>query len=157
MIMRSRENNGPFNIFAETEITVEFYELDPMGVVWHGNYINYFETGRRTLLEKIGYDYEEIEKSGFVFPVVDVSLRYLRSLKFRDKARVKAILMEYENCLQIKYEIYNAETGLLTTKGLTTQMAYNAKSGESCFVCPRTFIERVEALIKGKPKDESKN
>jgi acyl-CoA thioester hydrolase len=151
VLTRSKENNGPFNIFAEEDITVEFFHLDPMCVVWHGNYVNYFEIGRRVLLEKIKYGYDEMEKSGFMFPVVDLSVRYLGFLKFMDKARIKAILMEYENCLQIKYEIRNVETGLLATKGLTTQMAYNVKAGESCFVCPEILIEKVEALI-GKEK-----
>jgi acyl-CoA thioester hydrolase len=147
--MRSRHDNGPFNIFAEEEITVEFYDLDPMRVVWHGNYIRYFEIGRRVLLEKIRYGYDDMEKSGYVFPVVDISVKYLSSLKFNDRARIKAILIEYENCLRIKYEIRNAETGLLATKGVTTQMAYNTKTNESSFVCPQGLIERVEALIGG--------
>ena len=146
--MRSKESNGPFNIFAEAEITVQFYELDPMQVVWHGNYINYFEHGRRALLEKLGYSYTEMEESGFLFPVVDISVKYLNPLTFKDRARVKAILMEYENCLQIKYEIYNLKTGILTTKGMSTQMAYNTETNESCFVCPQTFIEKIEAFIK---------
>ena len=149
-MMRSKENNGPFNIFSEEEITVEFNDLDPMCVVWHGNYIKYFEIGRRSLLEKIGYSYSEMKESGFLFPVVDVSAKYYASLKFRDKIRIKAILAEYENCLQIKYEIRNIETGLLTTKGVSTQMAYNEKTGESCFVCPPVLIAKVEAMFAEK-------
>jgi len=147
--MKSKENNGPYNIYAETEINVEFFDLDPMQVVWHGNYINYFEVGRRALLEKIGYSYDEMEKSGFAFPVVEVSAKYLGPLRFRDRARIKAVLAEYENCLIIKYEIRNAQTGLLTTKGSSTQMAYDIKNHESCFVCPQILVKKVEALIKG--------
>jgi len=146
--MRSRENNGPFNIFAEKDITVEFYDLDPMCIVWHGNYFNYFEVGRRTLLEKIGYDYADMRESGFSFPVVEATARYLGPLHFGETARIKAILTEYENCLQIKYEISELKTGKLVTKGLTTQMTFNERTGESCFVCPSDFIEKVESLIR---------
>ena len=146
--MRLKESNGPYNIFAEAEITVEFNDLDPMCVVWHGNYINYFEIGRRSLLQKIGYSYKEMKESGFLFPVVDISVKYLNPLRLEDRARIKAILVEYENCLQIKYEIYNLKTGILTTKGLSTQMAFNEKTGESCFVCPEAFIEKIEAFIR---------
>ena len=145
--MESPENNGPYNIYAETEITVEFFHLDPMNVVWHGNYINYFETGRRVLLEKIGYYYHEMEKSGYAFPVIEISAKYLGSLRFMDRARVKAILLEYENRLRIQYEIRNIKTGALLTKGVSTQMAFDVKAGESCFVCPKNFIDKVEALI----------
>ncbi|MCL1958419.1 MAG: acyl-CoA thioesterase, partial [Spirochaetes bacterium] len=122
--MVSKENNGPYNIYTESEIIVEFFHLDPLRIVWHGNYLNYFEVGRRTLLEKIGYSYDEMEKSGYAFPVIDVSVKYLSSLRFRDRAIVKAILMEYENRLLIRYEIRNAQTGQITTKGSSTQMAF---------------------------------
>ena len=141
------DKNGPFNIFGEAETTVEFFHLDPLQVVWHGNYINFFEIGRRTLLEKIGYSYPEMEKSGFAFPIVEVSAKYLGYLRFRDRIRIKAILMEYENCLKIKYEIYNIETGLLATKGSSTQMAYDIKAAESSFVCPQIMIEKVKAYM----------
>ena len=148
--MEPRENNGPFNIFAEVETTVEFYHLDPMRVMWHGNYLNFFEIGRRVLLQKIDYDYYAMEKSGLLFPVVEISAKYLASLGLGDKVRIKAILVEYENCLRIKYEIRNAETGVLTTKGLSTQMALDTKTGESCFVCPKIFIDKVEALMESR-------
>jgi len=139
--------NGPFNIFTETELTVEFYDLDPMQVVWHGNYVNYFEIGRRSLLDKIGYSYYEMEKTGFAFPVVEISLKFIGSLRFKDRARIRSVLMEYENCLKIKYEIYNAGSGVLVTRGSSTQMAFDIKAGESCFSCPGILIEKVEALM----------
>ena len=148
MRMRSKPDNGPYNIFTETEICAEFFDVDPMQVVWHGNYIKYFEIGRRTLLEKIGYYYPEMVKTEYIFPVIDVSVKYMNPLRFLDKAWVKSILMEYENRLKIKYEIRNAETGILTTKGISTQMVFDVKKGETCFVCPAALAEKVEALIK---------
>jgi acyl-CoA thioester hydrolase len=149
--VRLREDNGPYNIYAETEFTVEFFHLDPMQVVWHGNYINYFETGRRVLLEKIGYSYNDMKESGYFFPVIEVSVKYTGSLRFLDCAKIKAILLEYENRLKIQYEIRNVKTGAVVTKGFSTQMAYDVKAGESCFLCPKIFVEKVEALI-GKEK-----
>jgi len=148
--MVSKENNGPYNIYTESEIIVEFFHLDPLRIVWHGNYLNYFEVGRRTLLEKIGYSYDEMEKSGYAFPVIDVSVKYLSSLRFRDRAIVKAILMEYENRLLIRYEIRNAQTGQITTKGSSTQMAFDIKNNDSCFVCPPVLIKKVETFLEGK-------
>ena len=146
----TRENNGPYNIWAEAETTVEFYDCDPLRVVWHGNYLNYFEIGRRTLLEKINYGYSEMEESGYAFPVIEVSVKYLGSLHFRDRVRIKAILTEYENRLRIQFEIRNSITGQLTTKGFSTQMAYDMKAGDSCFVCPKILADKIEALIGGK-------
>jgi len=145
--MRIEENNGPFNIYAEAEATVEFFDVDSMRIVWHGNYLNYFELGRRVLLEKIGYDYNEMEKSGYSFPIIEISVKYLGSLRFKDRAIIKAVLLEYENRLRIQYEIRNALTGAVTTKGVSTQMAFELKTGESCFVCPKILIDKVEAMI----------
>ena len=149
MNMESRENNGPFNLFAETEITVEFFDIDPLQVVWHGNYIKYFEMGRRKLMEKIDYSYSDMEKSGYAFPLIEISAKYISSLRFMDRAKVKAVLVEYENRLRVKYEIRNAETGVLTTRGVSTQMAVDIDSGESCFVCPVALTEKIEALLEG--------
>jgi len=147
MNRKDREGNGPYNIFEETEITVEFFECDPMNVVWHGNYLNYFETGRRRLLEKIGYDYSDMRESGYAFPVIEAYAKYCAPLQFKDRAVIKAVLVEYENRLKIRFEIRNAQTGLVTTKGETTQMAYDMRANESCFVCPPVLFEKVEALI----------
>ncbi|MDR2952033.1 MAG: acyl-CoA thioesterase [Treponema sp.] len=149
-MMKLQDNNGPYNIWAETETTVEFYDLDPLQVVWHGNYFNYFEKGRRALLEKIKYDYREMEESGYAFPIIEISAKYLGSLRFKDCAIVKAVLLEYENRLKIQYEIRNTTTGQITTKGVSTQMALDIKAGESCFVCPQVLVDKVEAFIKEK-------
>jgi len=146
--VRLKEDNGPYDIYAETEFIVEFFHLDPMQVVWHGNYINYFEIGRRVLLEKIGYSYNDMKESGYSFPVIEVSVKYTGSLRFLDCAKIKAILLEYENRLKIQYEIRNVKTGAIVTKGYSTQMAFDIKAGESCFVCPKIFVDKIEALIR---------
>jgi acyl-CoA thioester hydrolase len=135
-------------ISAEIEFNVEFYDVDSMRIVWHGNYIKYFEKARCALLDKIGYGYCEMEKSGWAFPVTGISAKYVNSLHFRDRVRARALLTEYENCIKIKYELYNAETGQLCTKGDSTQMAINMVSGESSMVCPPVFLDKVETLLK---------
>jgi acyl-CoA thioester hydrolase len=133
---------------AEIEFDVEFYDADPMRIVWHGNYIKYFEKARCALLNKIGYNYIQMEESGYQFPVTSVSAKYVGSFKFGERVRALAILEEYENCLKIRYELRDAATGELRTKGNSTQMAIDAATGESRFVCPQIFIDRVETLFK---------
>jgi acyl-CoA thioester hydrolase len=140
------------SISAELEFTVEFYDVDSMQIVWHGNYIKYFEKARCALLGKIGYGYIEMKESGWAFPVTAISAKYISPLTFRDRVRAKAILVEYENCLKIKYELYNAETGRLCTKGESTQMAVETASGESRFVCPAILLDKVRALPGGEAK-----
>jgi acyl-CoA thioester hydrolase len=133
---------------AEIEFNVEFYDVDSMRIVWHGNYIKYFEKVRCVLLNEIGYNYCDMEESGWGFPLAGISVKYVNSLHFQDKVRAKAILTEYENCIRIKYELYNANTGKLCTKGESTQMAVNIATGESSLICPPIFIKKVEALLR---------
>ena len=64
-----------------------------------------------------------------------------------DRARIKTILLEYENRLKIQYEIRNIRTGAITTKGFSTQMAYDIKAEESCFMCPKILTDKIEALF----------
>ena len=136
--------------FVKNEITfpVEFYDVDTMRVVWHGNYVKYMEKARCALLNSVNFGYLEMEKEGTAFPVVDMKLKYVRSLRFGDTARVVSYLTEYENCIKIKYEIYNAKTGELCTKAESTQMAQNIATKESSIVCPQRFIDNVKSYIK---------
>lgn len=132
---------------CEIEFDVDFFEVDSMKIVWHGNYINYFERARCALLSKIGYDYIEMEKSGYMYPVAEVKCKYVRSLKFGERCRAKAILVEWENMIKINFELYNAKTGLLTTKGSVSQMCIDGRTGETQFVCPECWIEKVEKCL----------
>ncbi|MDR1388915.1 MAG: acyl-CoA thioesterase [Treponema sp.] len=136
----------PRQLTAEIIFTVEFYDVDAMELVWHGNYVKYMEKARCALLDKIGYGYSAMKESGYAFPVTGISLKYIRPLRFGDTVRAKAILDEYENCIRIKYEFYDKE-GTITTKGTSTQMAFCIKKNESCFACPAVFIDRVEKLL----------
>ena len=135
------------NIEASAEFRVEFYDVDSMGVVWHGNYIKYMELGRCALLDKIGYGYSEMKESGYAFPVTSLKLKYIKPLLFKQKAVVKAVLTEYENRIKIEYLIYDKESGELTTKGESIQMALNMETRETSFLCPECFIRKVEALL----------
>lgn len=136
------------NLSKEICFKVDFNDCDPMRIVWHGNYINYFERARCALLDEIGYNYIDMEESGYLFPVTEVKAKYMRSLRFGDKCRARATLVEYENMIKIDFELYNADTGELTTKGTVSQMCVEAKSGQTQFVCPKCFTEKVEKLLQ---------
>lgn len=130
-----------------TGFKVQFFDLDPMNIVWHGNYVKYMEIGRCALLEKIGYTYSEMSENGYAFPVTDIKLRFVRPLTSGENAKIVSSLTEYENCLKIKYRIFN-EKGELTTKAESTQMAFDMKKKESSFVCPEMLINKVREIIK---------
>lgn len=137
-------------IWAEAEVRAEFYDIDPMRVVWHGNYVRYLELGRQALLESLDYGYERMQEQGWAFPVVDMSLRYLKPAVLGQRLRIRATLREWENRLIVDYEVRDAGSSLLLTKASTTQVAVSAATGELSFVCPPALMERVERALRGR-------
>ena len=67
---------------AEVEIRVPFYDVDSINVVWHGHYVKYLEEARCQLLDCLGYGYEAMRASGYVWPVIDLQLRYAHAAQF---------------------------------------------------------------------------
>lgn len=129
------------------EIDIQFYDVDAMRVVWHGNYVKYIEDARCQLLRKFNYDYNDMEDSGYVWPIVDMRLKYVKSAQFGNKIRVEATLVEYETRLKISYRIFNAESNQLLTKAYTVQVAVNIESNEMQFESPAVLLEKLAPFL----------
>ena len=129
--------------FAEVETQVQFFDLDPMEIVWHGRYVKYLEIARCALLDKIGYNYVEMKNSGYAWPIIDLHLRYVGSATFGQKLKLRAEIVEWENRLKIDYLITDAETGKRLNKASTTQVAVHIESKEMCFVSPPVLFEKL--------------
>ena len=134
-------------ISAAVTIKAQFYDLDPMQVVWHGNYVRYLEEARCALLDRIGYNYTEMAESGYLWPIVDLQVRYVGPVRFGQVVRVTATLVEYENRLRIDYRITDPDSGKVLTKAQTTQLAVAAASQDLCLECPPALTERVRRLL----------
>ncbi|NLC92180.1 MAG: acyl-CoA thioesterase [Treponema sp.] len=132
---------------VEKDFVVEFFDVDSMQVAWHGNYVKYMEIGRCALLDKLGYGYKQMIAENYAFPVIEMNIKYIKSLFFGEKAKIRSNLIEFENRIRIQYEIFN-EKGELATIAETKQMAFNMKTKNSEFVCPQSLIEKVEKCIK---------
>jgi acyl-CoA thioester hydrolase len=128
---------------VETELQVQFYDLDPMQIVWHGNYVKYLEVARCALLDSIGYNYEQMGASGYMWPVIDMNLRYIGSARFGQRLRLRAEIVEYEHRLKIDYLITDAETGKRLNRASSTQVAVDLATGEMCFVSPPVLFEKL--------------
>ncbi len=124
----------------EIEVIVPFYDLDPMRVVWHGNYVKYMERSRCALLADCAMTYGDMEKHGFAFPVVTMRVKYVKPAEFGQKLIVKTIHVPDENFLIFKYEILDAETCGKLCVAETKQMAVDIKTRESCFQLPEPFL-----------------
>lgn len=128
---------------AEVEMQVQFFDLDPMQIVWHGNYVKYLEVARCALLDKIGYNYEQMKDSGYMWPIIEMNLRYAGPATFGQRLLLRADIVEWENRLRIDYLISDAESGKRLNRATTTQVAVDITSGEMCFVSPPILFQKL--------------
>lgn len=128
---------------AEVEITVQFYDLDPLEIVWHGNYAKYFEQARCALLDQIQYNYAEMKASGFAWPVIDMQVRYMQPLTFNQVVIVRAEIVEWEHWLKLDYAIRDKKTDMRLSKGATRQVAVDLSTKLMCLQSPPVLFERL--------------
>ena len=128
---------------AEVEVQVQFYDLDPMEIVWHGNYVKYLEIARCALLDQIDYNYPQMKESGYMWPIIDMRLRYAAPAQFAQRLKIIASIVEWENRLCIDYLIADAQTGRRLTRARTAQVAVDIATREMCFVSPRVLFEKL--------------
>ena len=131
-------------IAAEVIVKAQFYDLDPMQIVWHGNYVRFLEQARCALLDKIEFGYREMAQTGYLWPVVDMRIKYVRPIRFGQEFRVTATMAEYEYRLKIDYRLADLATGEVLTKAHTIQVAVDAATNELCFQSPPVLYAKVE-------------
>lgn len=129
---------------ASAVIEVPFHDVDAMNVCWHGHYLKYFEAGRSALQRAFDYDYREMQASGYVWPVVEAHLKYVRPALYGQRIEVRAELLEFENRLKIGYELVDCASGERLTRGYTIQVAVDAATQELQFVSPPVVFEKLE-------------
>ncbi len=131
---------------------VPFHDVDMMKVAWHGHYIKYFEIARCALLDQLQYNYMEMKDSGYMWPIVDLKVKYVRPAKFGQYLEVTCTLTEYENRLVLDYLIRDQSTGTRLTKGRTVQVAVeitDGQAGEMQLVSPPVFEDKIlQALTR---------
>ena len=138
-----------FKLSAAVDVEVAFHDVDAMNVVWHGHYAKYFELARCALLRRFDYDYPQMLASGYLWPIVDCRLKYVRPVVYGQQLLVEATLLEYENRIKIGYEIRDAATGERLTKGSTIQVAINGTTRELQFVSPPIILANLERACAG--------
>ncbi|MCJ8295331.1 MAG: acyl-CoA thioesterase [Colwellia sp.] len=134
-------------VTTAVDIEIPFHDCDPMNVVWHGNYPRYFEVARCQLLRLFNYDYLDMQASGYMWPIVDMRLKYVGSAKFTQMITVTATLVEYENRIKINYLITDKKTGAKLTKGYTIQAAVSMGTNELQFESPAILIEKLQPFL----------
>jgi acyl-CoA thioester hydrolase len=136
-------------IRSTVSVTVRYAETDMMGVVYHANYLPWFEVGRTTLLKELGVPYRALEEEGFRLPVLEVSAKYLRPAVYDDTLEVVTTLAE-RPLLRVKldYEVRRG-TELLAT-GSTTH-AFVDRQGRPARP-PAWAVEKIAAAFASAEK-----
>jgi acyl-CoA thioester hydrolase len=132
---------------ATIDVEVPFHDVDSMQVAWHGHYVKYFELARCALLRRFDYDYPQMQTSGYLWPIVECHLKYVRPALYGQKLSVQASLLEYENRIKIAYQIRDIESGERMTKGHTIQVAVDAATRELQFVSPPVVFRKLEKVL----------
>lgn len=108
---------------CKREIPIRFNEADPLGIVWHGHYIRYFEDGREAFGETHGLKYLDVYQQGFVIPVVSVQCDYKKSLRYGDRVIVETKYIPCEAAkMKFSYRLFNVATGELVATGSSVQV-----------------------------------
>lgn len=138
-------------ISFESEIRVRFNETDPLGIVWHGNYITYFEDGREAFCNAHGISYLDQKSYGFATPIVKSECEHKLPLKYGEVAKIRTTFVDSPAAkMTFKYEIMNNEDKVVCT-GKTVQVFVDQLGqGELWLSLPKFFEDwkRKVGLLK---------
>lgn len=128
-------------LIHQTEVVVRFNEADPLGIVWHGHYIRYFEDGREAFGKKYGISYLDFYHQGLAVPVVSVQCDFKKPLRYGDTVLVETTLIHSAAAkLRFEYKIFENNTRALVATGSSVQVFVDAKTFELQLTMP-TFFE----------------
>jgi acyl-CoA thioester hydrolase len=129
--------NTPTPASCEIRLTVPFHDLDPIQVVWHGNYLKYFDRARFALFKSVGIDlYRLHEQSRYLFPVTRTTTKYVLPLKYGDEFICKASVKEAEIKIVLDFEIRRVSDHSLCATGRGEQVAVKTPEMELQFEIP---------------------
>jgi acyl-CoA thioester hydrolase len=116
-------------IWGETKLRVRYAETDKMGVVYHSNFVIWFEVGRVELLRQLGFQYSDMEtEDDCHIPVVDLCVRYKAPAQYDDEIVVRTQIKNVRSSLlHFSYEIFREADRILLATGETMHIIVNRK------------------------------
>lgn len=134
-------------ISHDTQIRVLYRDTDKMGVVYHANYIVYYEAARNEMFRAIGLPYTELEAMNIVMPIVEVESKYKAPAYYDDLLTVRATIKELPEVRAIvEYEVFN-EAGTLINTGKTVLGYVNTERMRPCRA-PQKFINELQKYFE---------
>ena len=130
-----------------TTTRVRYGETDRMGVVYHANYLVYFEIGRTELVRSLGRPYSDIEEEGLLLAVVEASVRYRRPARYDEVVRIGTRVTRVSAArIAFAYEL-RSEDGERLLAEATTELASVDGNGRPTKL-PAALRESLEALVE---------
>lgn len=129
--------------FHETTVRVRYAETDQMGVVYHSNFVIWFEVGRVELLRSLGFSYKEMEQQDDTrIVVVSVKCDYKKPARYDDVIRIRTRILEARSrILRFGYEVFNDVSGDLLATGETTHVTCDSLGR------PKSLPEKYRGLL----------
>ncbi len=136
----ARRKNREAVLTNKTKLRVRFNEVDSMQIVWHGEYVKYFEDGRESFGEEFsGIGYMDIYHSGYKAPIVELNVEYKRSLECGQRAIVETRYIDTEAAkICFEYIIRRENSDEIVATGSSTQVFLD-QNGELMLVAPEFY------------------
>ncbi len=139
--MKLKDQAIKTNLVNRVSIRVRFSEVDSMRVVWHGEYIRYFEDGRESFGRYYGLDYMDIYAMGFTIPLVSIKCEFKYPLRVGDTAIIETRYLDCEAAkIKFEYSIYRESDMVLVAEGESVQVFLN-KESELELNMPKFYID----------------
>jgi acyl-CoA thioester hydrolase len=128
----------------EIKLKVPFYDLDPLQMVWHGNYLKYFDTARAELFDSLGVDLDGFyNKTKILFPITRTQTKHIFPLRYKDEFTCKASLSDARQKIVIHFEIRHVSGGRLCARGSSEQVAVQTPEMEIMLKIPDEIREAL--------------
>ncbi|MBA3006095.1 MAG: acyl-CoA thioesterase [Proteobacteria bacterium] len=139
--------NRAKEIIATHCLRVRYGETDQMGVVYHPNYLVWFNESRDALMSGIGIDVVALERCGYRFPVVEVACRYLHSARYGDEVAITARLRhERVARMHFSFEVKHARSHRLLATGETVSVVTDV-NGRLLLRLPDELRKSIDSVI----------
>jgi len=134
------------SVSTSVTLKVPYYDVDLMQIVWHGNYLKYFDVARHALFREYGVDlHSYTENRRYVFPVVRSTIKHVSPLRFDDEFSCTAVLKEARVRIVMDFEIKLISNGRLCATGRSEQVAVRLPEMEMVFQIP----EEIQKALSG--------
>lgn len=127
---------------------VKFSEADPLGIVWHGHFIRYFEDGREAFGQAYGLRYLDLYRHGIVVPVVQMTCDYKRILRYGHRIRLETTYVDTPAAkLLFEYALFDSQRDELVAQGRSTQVFMDKANLELMWYLPEYMLDWKEKWL----------